>query len=251
MVLPISSVSILACRDTLAAGLLTRLAGAAPVEPGAAESMLDRQDLPVGISAREWTALPRMVTPIEAEHMPHLHAEALSRAWRCGAWDLQVTLHPPLLGPELGLVVANTDWEDCEPGLLEALIRAAESGRLATWLWRPMLGGPALRRQAHQDRDASLRPDGSRDGVPREVVTPNWAWEGGRSWTLRLGIPSAGVEADASAPRATGRQRAYIVALRRELGRSGEPLPAKLTRPEASRIITELQEQAGQHDTYP
>lgn len=40
--------------------------------------------------------------------------------------------------------------------------------------------------------------------------------------------------------RATGQQRACIVALRRRAGRAGEPLPSGLSRAEASRIIDTL-----------
>jgi len=245
---PVGSRMILACRDTLAAGLATRFAGLHPVEAG--ETRVERTGLDPAIRVGEYESSAAVVTPIEGEHIPDLHDLALAAAWRDGAWDIQVTLHPPLSGAQLGIVSANRDW-DLAQRIEPFLHAAAGAGRLVTWLWRPMLDGPAIRRDSHLIKDATLRPDGGRDGAPPVMPEPIWTWHKGRCWQFRLGgeavvnrtarQPRAASRPPRAERRATGAQRAYIVHLRRVTGTDiGAALPASLTLPEASAMIDRL-----------
>lgn len=236
---PVGSRMILACRDTLAAGLATRIVGLYPTDTR--ETRVDRRGLDRAIRTTELESIPSIVTPIEGEHIPDIHALALASAWREGAWDMQVVLHPPLSGAQLGIVDIHRDYDGS--AIKSMLIAAARAGRLATWLWRPMLQGPLIRRLAHLTRDVTLRADGGRDGAPPVVSAPIWDWRGGRVWAITLGTGTG-----RSAPRrptaerrATNSQRAYIVHLRHKTRTDvGTPLLASLTVPEASAMITRL-----------
>ena len=231
---PISSHCILACRDTLAAARCTQFSGGHPDPEAAAEI-----DTPAGVSVRVWSSTPALVREVDAQHMPGLHAQALQSAWADGAWDLRVSLLPPLAGPELGLLTAFRDWSGAPDPLLPALIRAAGGGRLAMWAWRPMRGAPLIRHKQTR-RDMTLDADYGRPGSPPARAEPNWAWRKSRDWVIRLGA-AEGTPAGRRERRATPRQRACIVALRRVTGREvGAPLPAKLTLAEASVMIDRL-----------
>lgn len=237
---PVGSRMILACRDTLAAGLATRFAGLHPTEPS--ETRVDRRDLDSAIRIMEYESLPAIVAPIDGHCLPDIHDFALTSAWREGAWDLQMVLHPPLSGAQLGIVDIHRGYECASIEL--ALIAAARAGRLATWLWRPMLGGPSIRQRAHLARDITLRANGGRDGSPPRGPDVIWDWRGSRAWEITLGVgtttdrPPQPSRADR---RATNAQRAYIVHLRQKTRTEiGDPLPASLTISEASRMIDRL-----------
>ena len=253
---PVSSRRILACRDTLAAGTITRGAGMCPVRRdqwfSAADNLQIRTDLdnlPARVSAIDLEALPGIVQDTYAGNLPELHAAALGQAWTDGAWDLAVDLLSPLHGPQLGLVAAGLDYESCDAALLPLLLAAAQAGRLAMWMWRPMRNAPLTRSRAHHAKDASLEGDGGRAGEPPAGLTsPIWTWEHSRQWVIRLGRwseahkpPPPKPRGGAPQARATGAQRAYIVALRRRTGLElGDPLPASLGRREASAMIDRL-----------
>lgn len=236
----VSSVTLLACRDTLAAGRKVQLSGRHPVAPGDSDSTVLHCRRPSDVRCTEWTALPAAVTALEPEHLPALHADALAEAWRDGAWDLHVSFQPPLVGPELGLVSAFADFSGAPDWLELALLRAAGAGRLVRWCWRPQRGGPDIRKRQRRP-DVTLGPDFGRAGPPPARPEPVWRWRKPRSWTIRLGAHVEAEPAGAPEHRATPRQRAYIVALRQRTGREvGEPLPAALSVSEASAMIERL-----------
>ena len=247
--MPVSSRFILACRDTLAAGFVERMSGlrlSKPAGPAPAE----------GVTVQRWVAPDLDVIRLDPAPIAMLHAEAIGMAWRDGAWDIAVTRHTPLAGPELGIVAGPRRYADAD--LQEALLDAAERGRLVTWLWRPMAAGTDLMRRAHQAKDLSLLPDGSRAGAPPpDLAGVDWRRQGGCAVTIRLGqsaiSPGSTARRPAQRPpapprqgplaRATRAQRQYIIDLRHRAGRYGEPLPAALTRAEASQLIDQLKEQ--------
>jgi hypothetical protein len=181
--LPIKSRRILACRDTLAAGLLTQPAGM--IQDATADT-IGPAPLPTGVAARVLTAHPAYARPIRALDIEGLHDTALSMAWRDGAWDLRFDLIPPLAGPELGLVSAFVDYS-ADPDLEAILLDAASRGRLATWAWRPMRDGPATRRRLYGEADLTLGPDLGRTGEPPALRRPDFGRPGGRPWVIRLG----------------------------------------------------------------
>lgn len=249
---PVSSRRILASRETLAAGLATRYSGMHPVPPGQPSGdgiTVDMTDLPAGISVGIRESTPAIVTPLDPDDLPSLHRTALAAAWADGAWELQVEFHPQLADLELGLVTAWTDWSACPPHVQRWILDAAERGLLATWYWRPMRAGPAIRMAAHHAKDASLRPDGGRDGDPPATLRePDWRKRNAWSWTVRLGTWSEAHRPKSRppySPPATPRQRAYIAALHHAAGRRPD-IPARLTLREASAMIDELRGDDGQ-----
>ena len=210
--------------------------------------MTDRRDLPAGISVTELSALPHMVMPLTLPSADALHDHALAAAWTAGAWDICVTVLPPLGGTDLGLVGACMDY-GCDQGLRIRLLEAAERGRLVTWLWLPMVGNP-LRLARHGPKDSTIEPDGRRQGPPPEdLPRPKWDWRGAREWTIRLGQWSDAHRPRQREPRprvarpmaATINQINYIYALRR---RAGEPAgnPMRMTYTEASAEIDALKD---------
>ena len=234
MITAIGSRSVLACKDTLAAAFVERLAGMQLTPtPDALESN--------GVSAMVWQSHAKMAHGLDGVALDDLHCEVLSTAWRDGAWDVRLMTPPPRTGIEL-MSVASLQFEDSL--LKEQLIDAAQNGTLAWWTWLPLHNGPLLRRRAHQAKDCTLRADGGRDGpIPESKCEIKWRWRTHADRTIRLGDwsdqhrpkPTHGPDA-----RAPHRVRGYIVDLRRRLGRSGEPLPAALTRSQASAIIDDL-----------
>jgi hypothetical protein len=105
-----------------------------------------------------------------------------------------------------------------------------------------MRNGPDIRIKAWRDRDATLNAEAGRDGAPPACRAPIWSWRQYRSWTIRLGQDlTAPAPSPRRGPRATARQRAYIVDLRRRTKlEMGAPLPAALTIAEASAMIDRL-----------
>jgi hypothetical protein len=231
--LAISSRRILACRDTLAAGLLTQPAGV--IEDDHRET-LGPAPLPAGVKARVLASHPAYATPIRALDIEGLHDTAMGMAWRDGAWDLRVDLIPPLAGPELGLVSAFVDYS-ADPGLEAILLDAASRGRLATWAWRPMRDGPATRQRLHGAADLTLGPDLGRTGEPPAQRRPDFGRCGGRKWVIRLALDET-----RAGPRprpATVNQRGYLARLLRQAGQA-DRLPARLTFDQASAWIDQL-----------
>lgn len=228
----ISSRCVLACRDTLAAGLATQMSGMHPSD----EQIVD---LLAGIRATSIESLPAIVVAQAACSLDALHDQAMAQAWADGAWDILVSFHPPLDATGLGLVTAYKDYS-LTGDLSERLCDAAERGRLATWAWRPMRNGPAVRVKAHAAKDTTLRPDGGRDGrPPDDSARPIWGWRKSRAWLIRLGQWS---DAHRPKPRqrpATERQRACIIALELAAGRRPE-LPRRLSFDAAGRWIDGL-----------
>ena len=247
--LTVGSHSILACRDSLAAAYCTRYLGWTPLAAGDAASERDYAvavkpgALPRGITMIATQPHDIRVAEMDAVAMDDLHNFAVGQAWTDGAWDLQLSFVPALDGSALGLVTAVRDYSACDPLLKEMLVDAAGRGRIAHWMWRPMRAGPPMRRKAHAHKDITLLADGGRAGPPpANLKTPDWSWRKGREWTLQLGAACAEPAPAQAAPRrATGRQRACIVALRRKLGDGPSPLPARLTIREASMMIDVLQ----------
>lgn len=233
--LPTGSVSILACRDTLAAVLVTRIAGMVPM---AAHEAL-REAAPQGVRVLAWESIPPIATPLAASSIPALHEDAMRRAWRSGAWDLAVWLYRAPHGAESN-IIPRIDFAEAE-GAAGPLMLAATVGRLAEWTWRPMHGGPPLRAKAHAHKDQTLLPDLSRAGEPPDHTPPFWDWRGTRQWAYRLGSRPA---AAASRPRqATLRQRACIIALELRAGRRPD-VPARLSFAAASAWIDRLKGQS-------
>lgn len=223
----IGAITVLACRDTVAAGVATRFSGCAPApnadapDPNNAVQITLRRP-PTGVEGMMYVAPPELVAPLRAASLDEVHDFAIRSAWAAGAWDVNVTVFRPLSGVEVGVVLANRDFGEA-PGLAAALVAAAESGRLATWSWRPMHCAPDIRARAWKDKDPTLRHDMSRAGnPPQDLVRPIWTWRNQRSWVLRLGRPT-GLRSRV----ATGRQRAAIVAMHRHLGRRAV-VPARL-----------------------
>lgn len=231
---PIKSRRILACRDTLAAGLAPQAAGMAPELPA---DVVGPAPLPAGVTVRAWSAPPAIVTPWRATSLELLHDDALRAAWQDGAWDLAVSLVPPLAGVELGLISAANDYS-ADPGLEDILLDAGERGRLVIWSWRPMRDGPESRRRRNGSEDRTLGPDLGRQGEPPAGLRrPNFAWRKHRDWLIRLG--------DDGTPRgprprpATINQRGYLGRLLRQAGQS-DRLPARLTFDAAAAWIDRL-----------
>lgn len=240
--LAIASVCIYACRDTLAAGMATRFAGAHPDPEGAAE-LKRASDIAAGMSIKAWTAPPAIAMPIHHDSLDAIHDRAVSAAWTSGAWDIAVNLLPPLDAYDIRILTANRDWSDA-PQTLSALVAAGERGRLAHWLWKPMHQGPQVRVKRHAPKDATLRTDHSRAGEPPAGLTrPNWAWNAYRDWTIRLGQWAAEHAPKPRPRRATPAQHGYLAVLLRKAGQRAET-PRHLTFAEASTWIDELK-QAG------
>ena len=244
--LPVASMRIYACRDTLAAGLATRFsvmlddqAGSQiHGEPGDYSITFDGADLPQGVSVRVLTPLPVMMAEIPGRSIDELHDRAVMSAWSCGAWDIALDYLPPLQGPELGLVASNIDYSACSD-LNPILIEAAERGRLAMWLWKPMRGGPANRRKMHGMSDITLDAQGGRAGpVPAAIRRPALDWQGYRNWGIRLGKAHAGDTGKRPRP-ATINQRGYLGRLLRLSGKS-DRLPGNLSFDRASAWIDEI-----------
>ena len=240
----IATRSVLACRDTLAAGFSERHAGSIQMAP--------LPNMPSGVSSMVRDGHPHIITRLDAAPIADLHDEVIAMAWRDGAWDVQVVMSPPLDGPSLGVVVGNRQFAD--DLLADQLVAAAMAGRLIQWTWMPLLCGPALRRKAHQAKDATLNADGGRDGPPRAGLTPlPLHWRQGRVTDIRLGIRSeidkAAIAArhrprgkHRSAPkldRATAAQIAYLTDLWAK-GQQEDELPGDLTVRQASALITKL-----------
>lgn len=229
---------ILACHDTLVAGLVTRPGSAhggvvGPGEP----SCVDRRGLPVGIKVMEWSAASRMAMPLRVTGLDALHRQALTMAWRDGAWDIKVDLFGPLDGPALGLVAAFTDWST-DPGLEDILLEAGRRGQLVGWFWFPLLDGPPQRRQLHAAKDVTLGPGGGRDGEPPAAILDRHPTP--RSRLIRLGTWSEAHKPKLRPRPATPRQRSHIVALRLRQGERGFDLPRRLPFDEASAWIDRL-----------
>ena len=244
-----SSCTIMACRDTLVAGLAIRTTAWCP---DVASNHVDKVGMPVDIKVSVMTALPRVVVPLRATTMEGLHQDAIARAWRDGSWDLAVTLLPPLERPSLGLVDADCDYS-ADPGLSDILTEAARLGRLATWLWLPLRGGPTCRVAAHGSRDTSLDAEFGRAGSPTKLM-PSLDWDRcePRQWIIRLGTPVARPATRQIPSRplrrrrrpATERQIAFIGALRQRMGVIGQ-ISEELSLTQASAIIDRLLQQGG------
>lgn len=248
--LPVKSCMILACRDTLAAGIATQLSGSFPSDPeprrqpGDYAISVDDTALPRGMQIRSSESLPSFVTPLHVGDIAALHRIAVGRAWLSGAWDLGVTLHPPMEGMSLGLVTAFRDFDGASALLEAPLVDAAQRGRLATWLWLPMRNGPKWRVLAHAAKDATLGPDNGRDGAPPPyLVEPVWDWRGGRKWLIRLGQWSEAHRPPIRVRPATPKQRAYISALQLAMGAPVE-VPSRLSLLEGSAMIDRLKAEA-------
>lgn len=232
--IPIKSRRILACRDTLAAGLVTQASGLMAERPA---DVIGPAPLPAGITVRALTAPDAIVTPWRATDIDTLHDDALRMAWQDGAWDLTVSLIPPLDGVELGLVSAATDYS-ADPGLEDILLDAGQRGRLVLWSWRPMREGPAMRRKRHGRADRSLGPDLGRQGEPPAGLRrPNFAWRKYRDWIIRLG--DDGIPRGPRPRPATVNQRGYLGRLLRQSGQS-DRLPPRLTFDTAATWIDRL-----------
>lgn len=233
--------TILACRETLAAGLGQRRGGMRPARAGLSVDLAGMPDS-VNVSVRE--GYPSIVERLDPADLDDVHADAVTKAWRDGAWDIRVHALPPLAGTEL-MLISHRQFAD--GGLRDQLLAAAERGSLVTWLWLPMRDGPALRRAAHAKKDRTLDKEAGRAGpAPENLLRTKWKWTSWRDRTIRLGEwsdehrPKPRQPRYGASARATDAQRGYIVALRRRAGREGEPLPAALTRGEASAIIDDL-----------
>ncbi|MDO5621893.1 MAG: hypothetical protein Q4G24_10530 [Paracoccus sp. (in: a-proteobacteria)] len=189
-------------------------------------------------SANEADNLPNSVTAIEMEKpAPAIQtttmtaateSEIIAAAWALGAWDISRTAIP-------------AGYQGPLPPHLGDLADAARESGYVTWMFKPILGGPELRAKANAAKDASLTPIMlGRSGPAPDITIP--AITPGRQHLIRLGEP---VEAKARlprpCPRATRKQRWAIICMRRKLDEAGAPLPASLTRAEASAIIADLQ----------
>ncbi|WP_371346112.1 hypothetical protein [Ancylobacter sp. IITR112] len=221
--------SIYACRDTLAAGLVTRFSGLHPSDTPA----VHRAAMPRGVDVKSLESTPAIVTPLRSPSLDEIHNLAITRAWASGAWDITLSLTSPLDDSAIMMVVAGKDY-DLAPGLRDALISAGQKGRLALWLWRPIHRGSPTRGLAHAAKDRTLQPDGSRAGEPPEgLKRPIWSWRGSRQWTIRLGQWS-----ETHRP-ATAAQRRYLAVLLSQR-RDATPIPALLSFARASEWIDTL-----------
>lgn len=263
--MPAKSCTVLACRDTLAAGLVETRFGALGTDDAAPEhatvrasrawwrdraellgSDLNESDLEIVAAHRGYD----LVVPIVASSIDDLRKALLVRAWRDGAWDMIEHHHGPLSGIELGLVSANRRWLDGERerrfadaprAMLERwLTDAAQQGSLIVWSWRPMVANPHL---AHWlTKDITLSPDGSRDGVVRYKRYPHAGC--GRRYVLGVNHPRPQRHKRQRAPvgevAATQRQRDYLAALLRRSRQAHTPLAEDLTRKQASAMIDAL-----------
>lgn len=203
---PIASIRVVACRETLVAAMLTRLAGMEPIagtDPG--RLVADHGRSGDAVTVAEWTSLPRYAQMLSVEHIPSLHDEVRQMAWASGAWDLTITRHIP--DTDSALLFAHADWSACPTAERDALARAAISGSLIDWLWRPMREGPAVRRAKWGQRDSTLDEHGGRSGTPPAPKRPAiWTPPLHRplQLTARLGItpPRATRRAPKSPPNA-------------------------------------------------
>jgi hypothetical protein len=263
--MPIKSRSVLACRETLAAGLMDTHFSTICTVDGRPETATvrasrawwrDRQDL-LGETTSELDldiiAAHRgynLVVPIAAGGIDDLRNRLLDRAWRDGAWDVTEHHYGPISGVELGIVSAHRRWLDAEREARSAdapratlerwLTDAAQQGSLIVWAWRPMVANPHL---AHwRKKDTTLAPDGSRTGELSYRCYPH----AGCGYRYVLGVnppkplrPKRARPARGE-PAATRRQREYITAILRRLHRGDEQVPNNMTRKQASSLIDSL-----------
>ncbi|MFB2530736.1 hypothetical protein ACEYYA_01045 [Paracoccus sp. p3-h83] len=195
----------------------------------AAWSQSAPDDQPVGVTALDWQRAAETTLPLQIA--PDTEAQILASAWALGAWDVTRTVLP-----------ANV--EGALPPVLGGLADLARRHGLVSWSYRPMLGGPVMRIKAWARRDTTLTPIlAARAGdMPLIAIPPI---QPGRQVTIRLGREDTAQAQPRPPRRATGRQRAAIVAMRRRLGEGGQPLPAALTVAEASTIISDLMSRLG------
>ena len=208
---PISSVTIAVPTGAAAAVLSISVAamrcGGDNVAPGVSVSWCER--LPNHVEA----------LPTAPDDMSILRA-----AWQSGAWDVARHCYGPgYAGPM--------------PPSLETIHDQMRAHGWTSWSWRPMMMAPEIRQRAHAHRDLTLVPLMlGRAGEPPEIKVPPAL--PGTMRVIRLGIDPAAKSRPG--PRATGKQRAYIVALRRGTAEEGQPLPASLSRSAASAMIDRL-----------
>lgn len=178
-----------------------------------------------GVAGRVITRAPNHVELIEVAN--DIDRQIISSAWHMGAWDVQRITYPA------GYTGTMDPHHD-------DLVSAMRASGWTTWTYRPMVMAPEVRQKAWSARDTTLLPIMlGRSGPAPLAEFP--AARPGHLHVLRLGRdPSAKHRTARHALRATGKQRAYIVALRRGTPEQGSPLPANLTRKEASNIIDRL-----------
>lgn len=178
-----------------------------------------------GVSMHSITRAPNYIDLIPMAH--DIDGQIIASAWRMGAWDIQRVTYPAGYPGALA-----PDHADLAP-----IMRA---NGWTTWTYRPMMMSPEIRQKAHGARDKTLVPIMlGRDAPVPDITFPDP--RPGRLHVLKLGQdPRSKPRQGRPALRATGKQRAYIVALRRGTPEQGSPLPASLTRKEASAIIDRL-----------
>lgn len=210
---PISSITIIAPVGG-DAGLLTMSVASGQTKNCAVDSHQ-------GVSAALWSRMPDHAEAIAIDHL--IEQQVIAAAWSAGAWDIQrVTYAAGYEGP-------------LPPSLSGTALDMRRFG-WTSWTYRPMMGGPELRQKAHGHKDSTLIPILlGRSGQPPDICTPEV--RPGRMTVIRLGAPP---EAPKAPRRASGKQRAYIVALRKGTDEEGAKLPARLTMTEATGIINHL-----------
>lgn len=228
----LSTRRVLACRDTLAAGLFSRLAGMAPAP---AAYHLNRRP-PDGVSAWVLQGHDYVAERLDPAPIKLLHADAVHLAWREGAWDIALQCHVAGCAAARA-TLSSADYLD---GSLRAdLMTAMERGTLVGWYWRPMRDGPTTRIKANRARDLALTDACSRAGAPPSAALDFRLPRERR--VIRLGTKPAGTGSQCRRrpPMMTARQADYIAVLSRRLGLA-DIEPGRMTRSEASARIDEL-----------
>lgn len=178
-----------------------------------------------------WDRLPDHVEALPAP--PDLERQVIAAAWAAGAWDIQ-------------RVIIGGGYAGALPPCVSSAHDEMRASGWTSWMYKPMMCGPEIRQKAHDRSDSTLTPILlGRGGNPPDLdfAQPR----PGSVQVLQLGSspvsPAREPAGKKSVPkhlRASPRQRAYIVHLRTGTPEKGKPLPASLTKGEASEMIARL-----------